>query len=219
MMGHVVVGDGDGRGSMDGIHQSVIAVGERAVVHPNMASPEYGHPIPVWYRPPPVMVGGVPHIGVASLLAVVYVEAMNDNVGHVLDSNARPSRNVDAGASAVDGLERVHDQLFLQFDHHIPLENDPQWLLLDHCISQSARLRVHRVIVPWVCHHVNLPISSAYGMPPKPDWAVSQTLAVLFPIWVAPPAVVDGVTGSARQEPQVPPWSIDPPAATRLKKK
>ena len=182
---------------MDGIHQSVITVGERAVVHPNMASPKYRHSVAVRYRPPPVMVGGVSHIGVASPLAVVYVETMNDNVCHVLDCNAWPSGNVDAGASAVDGLEGVHDQLLLQFDHHISFENDPQWLLLDHCISESSGLRVYRVVVFGVCHNVNLPVSSTHRMLSEPDCAVCQILPVLFPIRVAPPAVIDGVAGPA----------------------
>ena len=41
------------------------------------------------------MIKGVFDIGVVSLLTFMYIEAMNDNVGHVLDNNAWLSRDVD----------------------------------------------------------------------------------------------------------------------------
>jgi hypothetical protein len=68
MMGHVVVGDGDGRGSMDGINEAIMAVRQRAMVHPYMPPSKDGHPIAVRHRPPAGVVRGVSYIG-RSLLA------------------------------------------------------------------------------------------------------------------------------------------------------
>lgn len=99
------------------------------------------------------------------------VQSMNYNVGHILYGYAGPTGNVDAGSSAVDGLERVHHQLFLQLDHHVTFENDPQWLILDHTISEGAWFRVHRVI-PCVCDHINFAISASNGMLSKSNCAI-----------------------------------------------
>lgn len=38
MVSHVIVGDGDGCGSMDGIDEPIPAIRQRAMIHPNMAS-------------------------------------------------------------------------------------------------------------------------------------------------------------------------------------
>lgn len=105
------------------------------MVHPHVAPTEDGHAVTVGYSPPPVVLWGGPHHSIPSLLAIVYVQTMNDNVGHKLDGDAWPTSNVHAGSSTVDGLERVHDQLFLQLDCHVTLEDDPQWLVLNNGMS------------------------------------------------------------------------------------
>lgn len=125
MVRHVIVGNGDRGGPMNRINQPIVAIGQGAMVHPNMAPTEDGHAVAVGYGPPPEVVWGVPHHSVPSLLAIVDVESMYDNVGHVLDGNAWPTGNVHARSSAVEGLERVHDQLLLEPNRHVALENDP----------------------------------------------------------------------------------------------
>jgi len=108
MMRHVIVGDGDGSGPMDGVDQPIVAVRQGAVVHPHVASSEDGHAVAVRHGSPPVVPWGGPHHSVPSLLAVVQVDAVDDHVRHVLDGDAGAAGDVHAGAAAVDGLEGVH---------------------------------------------------------------------------------------------------------------
>ena len=219
MVSHVIVWDSDGSGAMDGINESIMAVWEWAVVHPDMAPTKDGHPITVWYRPKPVVTWGVSNISIPSLLAVMDVESMYDNVGHKLYSNAWSTCNVNTSSPAINGLEGVHDQLFLQLNHHVPSKDDPQGLILDDCIPKSPRLRIHHIIITGVCDHVNLSVLATYGILPKPNCTISQALPVLLPIGVTPPAVINGVPTPTRQIPQVPPWLIDAPAGQNKKKK
>jgi len=47
MMGHVIVGDGDGRGSMNGINETITTIRQRAMINPNMLRIKDGHTITV----------------------------------------------------------------------------------------------------------------------------------------------------------------------------
>ena len=62
MVSEVVVGDGDRRGAVDRVDQPVPAVGQRAVVHPNVLPAEDRYPVPVRHRPPPRVLRGVAYI-------------------------------------------------------------------------------------------------------------------------------------------------------------
>lgn len=207
VVGEVVVGYGDGGGAVDGVDQPVPAVGQGAVVDPDMAAAEDGDAVAVRQRPVPVVPGGVPDVGVPALLAVVDVEAVDDDVRHVLDGDARPAGDVHAGAPAVDGLEGVEHELLLEPDGHVAGEDDPEGLVLDDAVPQGARLRADRVVAR-VGHHVDLAVPAPDRVLAEPDRAVCQTLAVLLPIGVAPPAVVDRVSCPAGQETQIPPRRI-----------
>lgn len=221
VVSHVIVGDGDGGGPVDGVDEPVVAVGQRAVVDPDVAPAEDGHAVAVRDRPPPVVPRRVPHVGVPSLLAVVDVEPVNYDVGHELDGDARPAGNVDAGAAAVEGLEGVHDQLLLQLDRHVALEDDPERLVLDDRVAERPGLGVDGVVVARVGDHVDLAVAAPDGVLAEPDGAVGEALAVLLPVGVAPPAVVDRVPGPAGEVPQAPPIPSgigDAPAARRRHK-
>jgi len=52
--------------------------------------------------------GGAANHGVARLLAVVNVEAVDDHIGDELDGDAGAVGDVDVDAARVDGLEAVH---------------------------------------------------------------------------------------------------------------
>lgn len=177
---------------MNCINEAILAVGEGAMVDPNVASAENRHPVPIGQSPPPVVAGRVPHIGIPTLLTVMYVQSVNDHIRHILYGDARPAGDVHARSSAVDRLERVDHQLLLELDHHVTVEDDPQWLVLDGTVPKCPWLGVHRV-VSRVCHHVNLAVTSSDRVLPKPDRAVRQPLPVLIPIGVTAPAVVNGV--------------------------
>lgn len=211
MMGHVVVGDGDGSGSMDGIDESISAIREGTMVDPDMPPTEYGNPIAVRYSPRAFVAWRVSYHSIPSLLAVMYVDAMDDDVAHVMYGDAWSSCNVDARTSTVDGFEGVHHQLLIQLNHHVPFEDDPQRLVLYHCVSKRSGPWIHRVIVARIRHHVDPTVSSSGCIFSEPDGAVSEPLPVLLPVGVAPPAIVNGVATSTRQVPQFPPRIIDAP--------
>jgi len=100
-------------------------------------------------------------------------------------------------ASAVQGLEAVHDELLLQLNHHVLLEDDPQRLILDDAIAQCAGGRIHHVVVAVVGNHIDPTVLPSHGIPPESDCTVSQALSVGRPVGVASPAVVDRVASSA----------------------
>lgn len=205
MVGEVVVGHCDCSGTHDGVDEAVGAVGERAMVNPDVAGAEDGDGVAVGHGAPPVVAGRAPDHGIAGGPAVMDVQAMDDDVGDVLDGDAGAIGNVHVGATAVDGLEAVHDQLLLERDHHVALEDDPQRLVADDGVPERALLGVHRVVVAGVGDHVDLAVAAADGVAAEADAAVGEPLAILVPVRVAPPAVVDRIAGAARQVAQLPP--------------
>lgn len=202
-MGEVVVGDGNGSGAHNGVDESVRATGEGVMVDPYVAWTKDGDAIPVSERSPPVVGGGAANHGVASLLAVVNVEAVDDDVGDELDGDARAVGDVDVGAAPVDGLEAVHYQLLLQRDDHVPLEHDPQGTVLDHGVSERSRFRVHWVVVVRVRHHVVAAVAPADCVAAEADAAVGELLSPEVPPLVAPPAVIDWVPRPTWEEIQI----------------
>lgn len=126
------------------------------------------------------------------------VNPVNDNVGHVLYRDAGTVGNVDIGSSAVDCLVTVHEELFFELDDHVSLKNDPQRLRLNNSMAQGARPGIDCIVVIGICDHIESPILPSNGIPPEPNGAVCKPLSIVFPIWIAAPAVIDGVPRSAR---------------------
>lgn len=135
MMCHVIIRNCDKARPFDGVDQTVVTVRQGTVVHPDMRSAEDGHAVAVRYSPPPEVPWGVTHHSIPSPLAVVYVNAVYDNVGHILYGDAWTTCYVDARSSTVDCFERVHDQFFLESDGHVALEDDPQRFVLDDGVA------------------------------------------------------------------------------------
>lgn len=126
------------------------------------------------------------------------VNVVNDHIADVLQRDASTADNVDVRPAAVQGLVAVEDELLGQPYQHVPREHDPQWLLLYDGIAQRPRLRVHRVIIRGISDNVHLTIPAADGILPEPHGTVGEPLPVVGPIWVALPAVVDGISCLAR---------------------
>lgn len=139
------------------------------------------------------MGGGAANHGVTRWLAVVNVDAVDDDVGDELDGYARAVGDVDVDAAPVDGLEAVHYQLLLQRDHHVPLEHDPQGSVLNHGVPERSRFRVHGVVVVRVRHHVVAAVAPTDRVAAEADAAVGELLSPEVPPLVAPPAVIDWV--------------------------
>lgn len=135
VVSQVVIRDRNSRWSMDGVNQTVHAVRQRAMVYPHMGPTKNRDGVTVRRRPPSIMRRRVSNICISSSLAVVDVDTVDNDVGHVLDGDARAAGNVNIRSTAVYGLERVHDKLFFKIYDHITRENDPERLVLDHCIS------------------------------------------------------------------------------------
>lgn len=64
-------------------------------------------------------------------------------------------------------------------------------------MPEGARDGAGRVVVGGVGDDVDLAALAAQGVAAEPDAAVGEALAVRRPVWVAVPAVVDGVSGQA----------------------
>ncbi|RZS07832.1 hypothetical protein BHM03_00038743 [Ensete ventricosum] len=199
VVGEIVVGHCNGGGGHDSIDKPISAVGERAMVHPNMAGAEDGNTIPVGHGSPSIVGRRAADHGIAGGLAVMDVEAVDDDIGDILDGDASSIGDVDVGAAAVDGLETVHDELLLERDHHVTLKSDPQGVVLDDRIPQCSRPWIHGIIIPGVRHHVEFAVTAADGIPAEANPAVSQRFPVQMPVGIAPPAVVDWVAGAARR--------------------
>ena len=72
---------------------------------------------------------------------------MDDDVGHVLDRDASATSDVDGGATSVDGLEAVDDELVFEGYYHVGGEYDPEGDCLDDGVAECSGLGVDRVIV------------------------------------------------------------------------
>ncbi|CAA7402992.1 unnamed protein product [Spirodela intermedia] len=77
----------------------------------------------------PVVPRRVPDNPPATGLNIVDVDPVDDHILHKLQRNAGAVGDVNVSPPPVDGLA----------DHHVPLEDHPQWLLLYHRVPQSPR--------------------------------------------------------------------------------
>lgn len=135
--------------------------------------------------------------GIASGLAVMNMNTMNDNVGDELNGNASTISNVDVGAAAIDGLEAVQDEFLSESDDHVMIEDDPEGLWLDGSVAESAGFGVDGVDIWRVSDGVERAVSAADGVAAEADAAIGEFLAVEMPVRVTAPAVVYGVACAA----------------------
>ena len=144
-MREIIVGDCDPCGPHYRIDQTVRAVRQGAVVDPDLVRREQGDAVAVRYAPPPCVGRGGPYDGVARGLAVVHVDVVDDNVGHVLECDAAVAGDVDVRASAVDGLEVVEDELVFELYGHVRREYNPVFIfetkekLIVMCLIKCVR--------------------------------------------------------------------------------
>lgn len=168
----IIVGDRYPRGPHYRVDQPVGAVAQRAVIHPYLLRAEYGDPVTVRLAP-------VPDVGrrrgdhrVPRGLAVVDVDVVDDDVGHVLEREAAVAGDFDVGAAAVDGFVAVDDELVFELDEHVGGEGDPDGFRLDDGVAEGARRGVRRVAVGGVGDDVDLATFAAEGALGEADAAV-----------------------------------------------
>lgn len=71
---------------------------------------------------------------------------------------------------------------------------------MNDSIPQGASFGVDDVIVRGIGDHINAAITAAKGIAAKADATVSQALAVVVPVRVASPAIIDRVARAAGGE-------------------
>jgi hypothetical protein len=201
VVGEVVVGDGDGGGAFDDVDEAVGGVGEEVVVDPDVGAAEDGDGVAVRDAAVASVVRGAAHGGGAGALAVVDVDAVDDDVAHELRRDAGAARDVHVGAAPVERLVAVHEELLLELDVHVAREHDPQRLALDDPEPQRPGRRIHHVLVAVVRHHVNPPVLPPLRVLAEPHRAIRQTLPVRPPLRITPPAVVNRVARPAPAQP------------------
>jgi len=157
----VVVGDGDISGALDDIHKPIRAVGEVAMVHPDVVRAEHINGVPVRLPSTAIMAGRASDVRRTCDLAVMNVQVVDDDVADELQRETGASGDVHVVAATVERLEAVHDELLLQLDVHVAAEDDPKRLLLNDAVAERAGLGVDHVVVAVVGHHVNLPVSTS----------------------------------------------------------
>lgn len=168
VMSEVIVGDGDCSGTQDSINQTICAVRQRVVVHPNVARTKDGNSITIGHGSPAVMRRGAADHGIPSGFAVMDVETVDDDIGDKLNGYAGAVGNVYGGPSTINGFEAVHYELLLESNDHVALEGDPEWFVLDDGVAESSRPRVHWIVITGVSDDVVAAIPAATALRPKP---------------------------------------------------
>jgi len=105
------------------------------VIDPYVACSKNGDTISVSHSSPPVMARRATNHRIACTLTIMYMETMNYDIRDKLDGDASPVGNVDIGSTSIYGLEAVHDKLLLEGNHHVPLEHNPQRLVLNDSMA------------------------------------------------------------------------------------
>ena len=124
------------------------------------------------------------------------VKTMDDDVGDKLDSDASTVGYIDISTTTINGLETVHNQLLFQLYHHISLEHNPQRLILDNRMAKSSWFGVNNVFISGVSDNVEASITTTNSVASKTDPTIGEAFAVLMPVTVTTPTVIDWVTGS-----------------------
>ena len=124
------------------------------------------------------------------------VKTMDDDVGDKLDSDASTVGYMDISTTTINGLETVHNQLLFQLYHHISLEHNPQRLILDNRMAKSSWFGVNNVFISGVSDNVEASITTTNSVASKTDPTIGEAFAVLMPVTVTTPTVIDWVTGS-----------------------
>ena len=197
MVSEVIIGDGDGSGSLHDVDEPIHAVRHGNMINPDVRRAEYGDPITVAASSKSEMHDGVPDHAAAAGLDVMDVESVDDDVLHELDGDASAVGDMNVGTAAVDGLVAGDEQLLVEVDDHVAGEDDPERLGLDSSVAESAGAGVDQVVVGGVGDDIDLAVDAAKGVTPEPQGAVGELLAIAGPVGAAPPAAVDRVRGLA----------------------
>lgn len=100
---------------------------------------------------------------------------------------------MDVRATSIYRLVIIDHKLVFESYDHVSGEGDPERLILDHRVPEGSRGRVHGVIVGGIANQVIPAAFPSDCTVTEPDGAIRELLAVVNPVRVAPPAVVDRI--------------------------
>ena len=78
---------------------------------------------------------------------MVNMDVMYDDMRHILQSYTPISSDMNAGATAINSLVRIENELVFEFDDHVGWEDDPKGFVLYDSMAKSAWFGVSRVVV------------------------------------------------------------------------
>ena len=134
---------------------------------------------------------------VACALTIMYMETVNYDIRDKLDGDASPVGNVDIGSTSIYGLEAVHDKLLLEGNHHVPLEHNPQRLVLNDSVAYSPWSWGNRVIIARVTNNIVFSIATSDSIASKTNATVSKALPVELPMGITSPTIINRIAGYA----------------------
>ena len=132
VFGEMVVGDGDGGGSLDGIDQSILTMGHGIMVNPNVGWTINGDSITITSASIAKVIDRIPNKSSWAWNNVVNVEAMDDHILDELNCNAGTIGDMDIDSPSINGFVTGHDQLLIQPNYHTASKHNPQRPWLDH---------------------------------------------------------------------------------------
>ena len=195
MILEVVVGDGDVGRVFGHIDQAIGRIRQVTMIHPNIGGAMDVNGVAVGAAPEFLKTGRSENVLVpAGGDNIVNMDAVDDDVGDVLDSDLGGAHEVDVCAAPVNGLEARHDELALNLDGHVLGEDDPERLRPGDAVAQRAGAGVAG-IVRVRGDDVELSVLAPNGVLTESNRARCERLAMALPVGVASPAVVDVVPG------------------------
>jgi hypothetical protein len=107
VIGKIVVGNGDGRGAMNGVNEAVVAVGEVAMVHPDIMGCKHIDPVSIASPSTSETRGRASDDRVSRRFAVMNVDAMHNDVAHILECEASATSDVDIVIATINCLDAL----------------------------------------------------------------------------------------------------------------
>lgn len=137
-----------------------------------MTRPKNRDGVTISHRSPPVMRRRASNHSVTRRLTIVNMNPMDNNVRNVLNRDTSTISDVNIDATTIDSFEAVHDQLLFQGYDHIAFEDDPEWLVLNHGVTECSRYRINRIVVSRVGYDVETTVAASDSVAAKSDGAI-----------------------------------------------
>lgn len=142
------------------------------MINPNMTRPKNRDGVTISHRSPPVMRRRASNHSVTRRLTIMNMNPMDNNVRNVLNRETSTISDVNIDATTIYGFEAVHDQLLFQGYDHIAFEDDPEWLILNHGVTECSRYRINRIVVSRVGNDVETTVAASDSVAAKSDGAI-----------------------------------------------